>query len=483
MTCTVALSTSRTRTMLGSNRTAKVVIGDVLATCTKVAVAVEVRRPSVALRVTVRVTSVPGSGSGASNWASVWAVPPGGTCSSGPDQVTRTARSGSLALSCRCAHSLPPRLSATSRAQPVVRVTDAYQTGYDLQGDRWVLDLDRGRLLQRHRGLDVSGAVVRGDRELPGELGTGIRLGCGEREQHRRRRPGPDIDDRRIEVEPDRLFGVRAGEPKQHRPVAARVVDDHRAGGGVGVPHPEQAWFGAQLHRDVDDRHGDLDREILLRPGLGHRPDAQHQVDLLRRQQGGRAHAHPHRQRLLAAREQVDRVRLDDQPGWRPGGLDPVAVDDGGGVRHPYGERGRLARRRHGDGRMFGADLQPVLTAAGCRRLGHEGGRTQHGPHLVLGLLRVGGGPGRDDGCLRPFVVGVVALDLVPGQERMTRHAEVGPGRIALTAVAADVRRHRRPSSSRRDSRNRHLPRLAEVHLLGDMFSHVQPFRHPADLS
>ena len=63
-----------------------------------------------------------------------------------------------------------------------------------------------------------------------------------------------------------------------------------------------------------------------------------------------------------------------------------------------------------------------------------------------------------------PLSPSSLALDLVPGQERVTVHAEVGPGRIALTAVAADVRRHRRPSSSRRESRTRHLP-LWRVHL------------------
>ena len=74
MTCSVALSMSLTRTMLGSMRTVKLDIDEALATCKKFAVAVEVRRPSVALNVTVRLTSVPASGSGASRRASVCAA-------------------------------------------------------------------------------------------------------------------------------------------------------------------------------------------------------------------------------------------------------------------------------------------------------------------------------------------------------------------------------------------------------------------------
>ena len=322
------------------------------------------------------------------------------------------ARSGSLALSCRCAHSLPARLSATSRAQPVVLSRTRTRLGTTSKADRWVLDLGGGGLLQREQRIDLSGAVVRGDGQLPGDLGAGVGLGCGEDELHLQRCRGPDVDNRRIEVEPDRLLGIRAGEPNQPRPGAARVVDEHGAGGGVGVPHAEQAGLGAHLHRDVDDRHRDLDREVLPRLGLSHGSDPQHQVDLLCRNEGGRTHPHPHRQCLLAAGQQVDRVRLDDQPRRRRRGLDTVAVDDARGIDHPHLERGGIAVHRHRDGRMFGADLQPILSPLSDRRLGagpagtrhrraeirgrggtlRGRGRTQHGAHLVLGLrLRLRG--------------------------------------------------------------------------------------------
>ena len=70
-TCTLPLSASCTRTTVGSRRTPRVVIGEALATWTNVAVVVAVRRPSEAVTVTVRVTSVLASGSGAVNRASV----------------------------------------------------------------------------------------------------------------------------------------------------------------------------------------------------------------------------------------------------------------------------------------------------------------------------------------------------------------------------------------------------------------------------
>ena len=203
MTCTVALSTSRTRTMLGSNLTARVVIGDALADLDEGGGGGRGASSTVRWRSAspLRVTSVPASGRGASNWASIWAVLPGGTCSSGPDQVTRTARSGSLALSCRCAHSFPPgcrRRPAPSRSccpgpapgwAPTSRVTG----GSSIRTD--------GRLLERDQRLDVPRcrqfAVMVSGRvsSWPGSGWVAV-----TREDDRRRAPGPDLDDRRIEV-------------------------------------------------------------------------------------------------------------------------------------------------------------------------------------------------------------------------------------------------------------------------------------------
>ena len=79
-----------------------------------------VRRPSEAVTVTVRLASVPASGSGAVNRASVYAVCPGGTWTWPAAQPTLTTRSGSVARSSTWAHSAPRRLSTTTRTRPEV---------------------------------------------------------------------------------------------------------------------------------------------------------------------------------------------------------------------------------------------------------------------------------------------------------------------------------------------------------------------------
>ena len=370
------------------------------------------------------------------------------------------------------------------------------QARLDLQRDHGVLGLGRGRLLQRHvvstrwspsSALTVSGRVT----SWPG---SGLRRRRGDAD--RTALPGRDLQQRRLEAERDGQLGIAAREPDQGEPVAAGVVHDDAEPRGVPVPDPQQLGLRPQPDRSLDDRHGQVEGQIQMGGRLAHRPDPQPQPELLRGNHRHRSRPQLDGQRALGTGQQLHGAGLDAQPARRPGNLRDVPVDDGRGVADLQHDRGRYPRRGdRGLGRC-GADPEPPeggidgfgwlgsgAATAGQAILRRFTARHQDGLNLLLALrLR---SPGRRGGIGGASAAGphrgvgvqlAVAVYVVPGQEGVAGHAELGSGLVALTALAADVLRHRRPASSRRDLRTRPVD---AGRAFDRIFSHGHEFRHP----
>ena len=227
---------------------------------------------------------------------------------------------------------------------------------------------------------------------------------------------------------------------------------------------------------------------------LAHRPDPQPQPELLRRDHRHRGRPQLDGQRALGAGQQLHGAGLDTQPARRSGNLRDVTVDDGRGVAHLQQDRGRYPRRGDRGLGQRGADPEPPEGGIdGFGRLGvgrppparRSFGGSPRGTRMVctcssLRLRHPVGGRRRRE-CRRSTPAAsasdaAVAVHVVPGQEGVAGHAELGPGLVALTALAADVLRHRRPASSRRDLRTRPV---GAGRAFDRIFSHGHEFRHP----